>query len=334
MKQIELTEVELPTKLPNKTIIVGTRGSKLAVWQTNWLIERLKAARPGISIEPRIFTTRGDLIQDVPLQSVGDDGFFVRELETALLEGEIDLAIHSLKDLPHQQPDGLVVPATPERVDARDALLSRNNVKLADLPQNAKIGTSSVRRAAQLRAFRPDFELRDLRGNVDTRIRKLHEQDYDAVILATAGVSRLSRGNEISEKIPFKVMLPAPGQGALAPECRVGDTAILSLLSMINDRNSLIAVRCEREFMAALGGGCQTPVGAYAEVIMKRLVLRCFVGSPDGTRVVRIESNVESDGTLAQARDLALKLADEALKQGAREILDDARANGFITDRK
>jgi hydroxymethylbilane synthase len=334
MKQIELKGVELPTKLPNKTIIVGTRGSKLAVWQTNWLIERLKASRPGIQIEPRIFTTRGDLIQDVPLQSVGDDGFFVRELETALLEGEVDLAIHSLKDLPHLQPEGLVVPATPERVDARDALLSRNNLKLVDLPQGAKIGTSSVRRAAQLRAFRPDFELRDLRGNVDTRIRKLHEQDYDAIILATAGVSRLSRGDEISEKIPFKYMLPAPGQGALAPECRVGDNTVLSLLAMINDRNSQIAVRCEREFMAALGGGCQTPVGAYAEVIMKRLTLRCFVGSPDGTRVVKVESNVESDGTLAQARELALKLADEALKQGAREILDDARANGFITDRK
>jgi hydroxymethylbilane synthase len=270
----------------------------------------------------------------VPLQTAGDDGFFVRELETALLNGEIDLAVHSLKDLPHQQPDGLVVPANPEREDARDIVVSKGNLKLAELPQGAKVGTSSVRRSSQLLAFRSDFQITDLRGNVDTRIRKLHEQDYDAVILAAAGVSRIGRISEAAEKIPFKVMLPAPGQGALAPECRADDAAILGLLAQINHRDTQIAVTCEREFMAALGGGCQTPVGAFSEVVMRRLVLRTYVGSPDGTRIIQVESNVEADGTLAQARELARQVAAEALEKGAAEILQDARAKGYITERK
>ncbi|MEI7555627.1 hydroxymethylbilane synthase [Candidatus Chlorohelix sp.] len=335
MKQIELKEAEKPhTELPNKTFIVGTRGSKLALWQTNWLIEELKKARPGLQIETRVFTTRGDQIQDVPLQSVGDDGFFVRELETALLAGEIDLAIHSLKDLPTKQPEGLHVAVTPERVDARDAIFSRQNIKLADLPQGAVIGTSSARRVAQLRNYRPDFQIKELRGNIDTRMRKLHEQDYDAVILAAAGVKRIGRLDEAAECIPLNLMLPAPGQGALAPECRVDDTALLDILNLINDRNSLIAVKCEREFMAALGGGCQTPVGAYAEIVMQQLVLRAFIGSPDGSRKILVEIQEPNDGSLAQAKEVALRLAEEALNKGAREILDDARKQGYITERK
>ncbi len=333
MKQIDLIDVEKSAPAV-KRIVMGTRGSKLALWQSNWLVEKIKAARPGLEVETRIFTTQGDKIQDVPLQSVGDDGFFVRELEHSLLAGEIDLAIHSLKDLPTRQPEGLVVPATPEREDARDALLSKNNVKLADLRQGAIIGTSSVRRAAQLRNFRSDFELRDLRGNVDTRIRKLHEQDYDAIILATAGVSRIGRGDEISEKIPFSVMLAAPGQGALAPECRADDRGVLGLLALINDREAQVAVEAERQFMNALGGGCQTPVGAFAQVVMRKLTLRAFIGSPDGSQAIKIETIADYDGTLTQAREMAKRLADQALSQGAREILDTARANGYITERK
>src|SRR5690242_14737973 len=220
-----------------RRIVVGTRGSKLATWQTNWLVEKLKEKQPGLIVEIKIITTQGDRIQDRPLQSVGDDGFFVRELEEALLRNEIDLAVHSLKDLPHSQPEGLVVPATPGRVDARDALISKNGLTLEQLPQGASIGTSSVRRASQLRAFRPDFPVAPPRGNVDTRMRKLQEgtpgQLYEAIILASAGLDRLSRGEEITQKLPFKVMLPAPGQGALAPECRADDPSMLDYLAQI-----------------------------------------------------------------------------------------------------
>lgn len=321
-----------------RRIVVGTRGSKLATWQTNWLVEKLKEKQPGLIVEIKIITTQGDRIQDRPLQSVGDDGFFVRELEEALLRGEIDLAIHSLKDLPHSQPEGLVVPATPGRVDARDALISKNGLKLEQLPQGALIGTSSVRRASQLRAFRPDFQVAPLRGNVDTRMRKLQEgtpgQLYEAIILASAGLDRLSRGEEITQKLPFKVMLPAPGQGALAPECRADDPSMLDYLAQINEREAQAAVACEKAFMAGLGGGCQTPVGCYAEILFRRLIVRGYVGSPDGTRVIRVELNDDWEGTLAQAQSLGLKLAEAAIAQGAREILDQARAQGYITERK
>ncbi len=321
-----------------KKMVVGTRGSKLALWQTNWLIERLKEKQPSLIVETKIFTTQGDKIQDRPLQSVGDDGFFVRELEEALLRGEIDLAIHSLKDLPHAQPAGLVVPAIPGRVDARDALISKNNLALDQLPANARIGTSSTRRAAQLRAFGPDFQIVDLRGNVDTRMRKLFIEDgpvqYDAIVLAAAGLDRLSRGEEISQRLPFKLMLPAPGQGALAPECRADDRAVMGYLAQVNEREAQTAVECEKAFMAALGGGCQTPVGCYAEVVFRRLVVRGFVGSPDGSRAIRVELNDSWEGSLQQSRELGQRLAEAALAEGAREILDAARAAGYITDRK
>jgi hydroxymethylbilane synthase len=323
-----------------KRIIVGTRGSKLALWQTNWLIERIQAKQPELKVEIRIFTTQGDKIQDRPLQSVGDDGFFVRELEEALLRGEIDLAIHSLKDLPHRQPDGLTVPATPGRVDARDALISKNGEKLEDLPPNARIGTSSTRRLSQLKAFRQDFKILQLRGNVDTRLRKLYEgveidgETYDAIILATAGLERLSRGEEISQRIPFKLMLPAPGQGALAPECRADDRTMLGYLAQVNEREPQTAVAAEKAFMAGLGGGCQTPVGCYAEVVFRKLVVRGYVGSVDGTEAIRVETVDDWQGSLQQATEMGKRLADEALAKGARQILDAARAAGYITERK
>ncbi len=326
-----------------KTLTVGTRGSKLALWQTNWLIERLREKRPDLRVETKVFTTQGDRIQDRPLQSIGgDEGFFVRELEESLLRGEIDLAIHSLKDLPHQQPEGLIVPATPGRVDARDALISRGGLSLEDLPENALIGTSSTRRTSQLLAFRADFHTLPLRGNVDTRMRKLQEGtgtgvegvSYDAIILATAGLERLSRGDEITQRLPFKVMLPAPGQGALAPECRADDRTVQGYLSQVNEREPQTAVACEKAFMAALGGGCQTPVGCYAEVVFRRLVARGFVGSPDGSRAIKVELNEAWEGTLQQAQDLGRRLAEAAIAEGALEILTAARAAGYVTERK
>ena len=320
-----------------KTLILGTRGSKLALWQSNWVAEQLKARHLDLNVELRIFTTQGDKIQDRPLQSVGDDGFFVRELEEALLRGEIDLAVHSLKDLPHQQPAGLVVPSIPGRYDACDVLVSRNGKTLDELPQGAKVGTSSTRRASQLLAHRPDLQILPLRGNVDTRIRKLHEGDkgveYDAIVLATAGIERLGRGDEITQKLPFTVMLPAPGQGALGPECRADDENMLSLLALLNNAEAQAAVECEKSFLAALGGGCQTPVGCYAEVIAGKLVARGYVGRPDGSKFVKLELSEDFDGTLEQARLLGTKLAESAKAQGAGQILDEARAQGYITPR-
>jgi hydroxymethylbilane synthase len=336
MRPIEIKPIDNP-RTPNRVIRVGTRASKLALWQTNWIIEQLQKIRPGLIIEIKTFTTQGDVSQawgDKPLQSINDDGFFVRELEEALLREEIDLAVHSLKDLPHKQPEGLVVPCTPGREDARDILISKNNLKLADLPQGAVIGTSSVRRASQLLAFRPDYKIVPLRGNVDTRIRKLTDQNLDGVILAAAGVVRLGRISEASEKIPYKVMLPAPGQGAIAPECRANDKLLLGMLAQINDREEQVCVNAEREFMAALGGGCQTPVAALAEILMRNLIMRVYVGSPDGSQAIHLEDREAWDGTLGQAKTMAQRLAQRALDEGARQILDNARAQGFITPRK
>lgn len=321
----------------SRTIVVGTRGSKLALWQTNWLIERLVAANPGLQVETKIITTQGDRIQDRPLQSLNNDGFFVRELEDALLRGDIDLAVHSLKDLPHAQPQGLVVPATPGRVDARDALISKNNLSLADLPQGAVIGTSSTRRASQLLAVRPDFKVIPLRGNVDTRMRKLMEgspENYDAIILAAAGLERLGRGGEITEMLSYAVMLPAPGQGALAPECRADDTELLACLAKINDPAAQAAVAGEKAFMAALGGGCQTPVGCYLEIEGGQIKGLGYVGRPDGSHIIKVELVEAWDNTLAAAQKLGARLAGLALERGAKQLLDEARAAGYVTERK
>jgi hydroxymethylbilane synthase len=321
----------------NRPLVVGTRGSKLALWQTNWLVERLREKQPDLVVETKIITTQGDRIQDRPLQSVNNDGFFVRELEEALLRGEIDLAVHSLKDLPHSQPEGLVVPVTPGRVDARDALISQRNLALADLPQGAVIGTSSARRASQLLAYRPDFQVLPLRGNVDTRMRKLQEgspENYAAIILAAAGLARLGRAGEISALLPLSVMLPAPGQGALAPECRAGDSRTLDLLGRINDTEAQAAVAGEKAFMAALGGGCQTPVGCYLEIAGGQVSGRGYVGRPDGSKVIRVELAAEWDGALQTAHNLGSALAGLAIEQGALQILDEARAAGYVTERK
>ena len=321
----------------SRKIVVGTRGSKLALWQTNWLIERLVAANPGLQVETRIITTQGDRIQDRPLQSINNDGFFVRELEDALLRGEIDLAVHSLKDLPHAQPEGLIVPATPGRVDARDALISKNKASLADLPAGAVIGTSSTRRASQLLAVRPDFRVIPLRGNVDTRMRKLQEgspENYDAIILAAAGLERLDRGGEITEMLSYSVMLPAPGQGALAPECRADDSQRLACLSKINEPAAQAAVAGEKTFMAALGGGCQTPVGCYLEIEGGEIKGLGYVGRPDGSRVIKVGLIEAWDETLAAAQNLGARLAGLALEQGAKQLLDEARAAGYVTERK
>ena len=322
-------------------VIIGTRGSKLALWQANWVADQLRGLHAGLDVQLHIITTAGDRIQNVPLQSVGDDGFWVKEIEAALLSGEIDLAVHSLKDLPHAQPEGLVVPIIPPRADPRDILISRDNLQFEALRYGATVGTSSTRRASQLLAVRPDLNIIPVRGNVDTRIRKLHDpmQGYDAIVLAAAGVTRLERGDEISQFLPMDVMLPAPGQGALGLECRSDDARMRALLAPMDEPNARAAVECEKAFLARLGGGCQTPAAAFCTIDEGKVNFKGFVGSPDGRHAIHVrrETYVDTDAGAATLVAAAIALghdaADDALSDGAARLLADARAAGYVTPR-
>lgn len=302
-----------------RTLTLGTRGSALARWQTAWVTARLCHARPGLDCQTKLFTTSGDRILDKPLPEIGGKGLFTEELENALRSGEIDLAVHSLKDLPIDDASGLAIGAICKREDARDALISRSGSTLASLPPGARVGTSSLRRSAQLLAARPDLALLSLRGNVDTRIRKAMNGEYDAIVLAAAGVLRLGLGEHIAEYLPFDVMLPAPGQGALAVQCRADDSAALELLAAIDDPDCRAAVTAERAFLNALGGGCSAPVAAYAQSTIhnpqSRIQMTGLVASPDGRRAVRVSG--EGNDPLA----LGAELAQQALAQGAGELL-------------
>jgi len=260
-----------------RRIRVGTRGSALARAQTQWVIEQLSRMRPGVAFDEVVVTTSGDRgkIDAWP-------GVFTRELEEALLGGEIDVAVHSLKDLPTEQPPGLVIGAIPPREDPRDALISREGHTLASLPQGARVGTASERRAVQLLAFRPDLTIEGIRGNVDTRLKKLSRGDCDAIVLASAGLQRLGRAHEITELLPLEVMLPAPGQGALAVEVRGDDPFALELVAPLDHPPTRKAVLAEREFLRALGGGCRVPVAAYATVDGGTIFLQGMVGISGG----------------------------------------------------
>ena len=293
------------------TLIIGTRGSALARWQTDWVQAQLKAAWPELYCELRLFQTSGDKILDKPLPEIGGKGLFTEELEDALRCGEIDLAVHSLKDLPIDDAAGLTIGAIGEREDPRDVLISRQYHTLASLPRSARVGTSSLRRSAQLLAARPDLQILSLRGNVDTRLRKAMQGEYDAIVLAAAGVLRLGFASHIAEYLSFDVMLPAPGQGAVAVQCRSGDQRTIDLLRPIDHTLTRSAVTAERAFLQGLGGGCSAPVAAYAQD--NRLV--GLVASPDGTRVIRISG--EDVDPIA----LGHTLAQQALAQGAGELL-------------
>jgi hydroxymethylbilane synthase len=308
-------------------LVIGTRGSSLALWQTEYVSQKLRAVAPNLDIEVKRIKTQGDLLRDRPLSRVGGKGFFVKELENALLSGEADLAVHSLKDVPTELPDGLALGATLERTDPHDALVARGGGELSALPQGARVGTSSLRRRAQLLAVRPDLEVADLRGNVDTRLRKLHAGEYDALVLAAAGLARLGLEEHISQRLPLDVMLPAPAQGALAVECRAGDEALLELLRPIHHRPTWAAVSAERAFLSGLGGGCSVPVAAYAVERPQgaggdtALRLRGLVASLDGRQVLR----VVGDGPPEEPERLGQRLAQEALARGASAILEDIR---------
>ena len=248
------------------TLTIGTRGSALARWQTDWVQARLQAAWPDLHCDLRLFQTSGDKILDRPLPEIGGKGLFTEELENALRSGEIDLAVHSLKDLPIDDAAGLTVGAIGEREDPRDVLISRQYFTLAHLPRGARVGTSSLRRAAQLLAARPDLKILSLRGNVDTRLRKAMQGEYDAIVLAAAGVLRLGFESHIAEYLSFDVMLPAPGQGAVAVQCRADDHRTIDLLRPIDHTLTRSAVTAERAFLNGLGGGCSAPVAAYAQL--------------------------------------------------------------------
>jgi hydroxymethylbilane synthase len=297
-----------------KQIKIGTRGSKLALQQSAWVRQRIAERHPGLSIDVVRIRTTGDMITDVPLAQVGGKGLFVKEIEEALLRQEIDLAVHSMKDVPVELPAGLHLGAITEREDPRDVLISREGQGLEQLPAGARIGTSSLRRKAQLLAINPQWEVISLRGNLDTRIKRLETAGLDAVILAAAGVRRMGLEQRITETLPFTTMLPAVGQGALGIECRE-EGAINELIAFLRHAESTRAVQGERAFLRRLEGGCQVPIAAYGAVERGRILLRGLVARLDGSQLFRAEAEGDDPGMLGE------RLAEELLAQGAEEVL-------------
>ena len=294
---------------------IGSRGSQLALWQANHISALLRER--GHEVELEIIKTTGDKITDVALAQVGTKGMFTKEIEDALAEGRVDLAVHSLKDLPTDLPPGFELGAITERVNPRDVLLSVNYDCLDALPKGAKVGTSSLRRQAQLKAFRSDLVVHPLRGNVDTRVRKLEEGEYDAIILAAAGLTRLGKTQLIKEYLSAEFMCPAAGQGALGIEIREGDVAMRKHLEFLNDADSRAATICERTLLSKLGGGCQVPIGAFAEVKDGKLQLTGVVARPDGSEVLREQQSGTDPVALGELVGYTL------LRRGAVKILED-----------
>ncbi|EHD2270327.1 hydroxymethylbilane synthase [Vibrio cholerae] len=299
-------------------IRIATRQSPLALWQANYVKDALMAAHPGLQVELVTMVTRGDVILDTPLAKVGGKGLFVKELEIAMLEGRADLAVHSMKDVPVDFPDGLGLVTICEREDPRDAFVSNTYAKIEDLPSGAIVGTCSLRRQCQLKAARPDLVIKELRGNVGTRLSKLDAGEYDAIILAAAGLKRLELESRIRSFMEPEQSLPAVGQGAVGIECRVNDQRVRALLAPLNHADTADRVRCERAMNLTLQGGCQVPIGSYALLEGDHIWLRALVGEPDGSQIVRGEIR----GPRTQAEQLGITLAEQLLSQGAKEILE------------
>ncbi len=300
-----------------KLIRVGTRGSSLALRQTEWVVQRLRERVPEYCFEIIKIKTKGDMIQNLSLNEIGGKGLFVKEIEKALLEERIDLAVHSMKDLPSELPAGLTIGAVTERADFRDVLISRAGVRFMDLPVGARIGTSSLRRSAQLRYRRPDLEIRPIRGNVGTRLKKMAAEDLDGVILAAAGLERMGWSDRITERLSPDLCLPAVGQGALGLEVRTGDEKVGQMVQLLNHEETELAVAAERAFLRRLEGGCQVPIAALARFRAGRLYLTGMVASIDGTRLIREEMSV----LRAHVEELGRTLAEKILQQGGEEIL-------------
>jgi hydroxymethylbilane synthase len=300
-------------------LVIASRGSQLALWQANWVQAQL-AAR-GLESRIEIIKTTGDKITDVPLAKVGTKGLFTKEIEEALLDGRADLAVHSLKDLPTELPDGLILAAVPPREDPRDALVGK---RLAELQPGARVGTSSLRRSAQLRKLRPDLAIESVRGNLDTRLRKLDEGQFDAILLAAAGLKRLGWANRISEILEPTVMCSAVGQGALAIETRPEGQG-REAAAALDDAQTHTAVLAERAVLRTLGGGCQVPIGAHATITAGRIHLTAIVASPDGSELIR----AAAEGGAAEAEPLGLATGEDLLSRGARRILDAVAAQAL-----
>lgn len=315
-------------------IRIATRRSKLALAQSHWVKARLEALEPGLTVELREYVTRGDRIQDVPLAAVGGKGLFTKEIEDALLNGEADLAVHSLKDLPSELPPGLALAAVPPREDPRDAVVlpvspgSPPSASVSEedalgmIPHAARVGSSSLRRSAQVLAARPDLRVESVRGNVDTRLRKLDEGQYGALILAAAGLNRLDLEHRISARLSVETSIPAPGQGALGLESRADDAATRSLLARLEDPETRACVTAERALLEAVGGGCSTPLGALARMVDGELRLIAMVAAADGARVVREAGHAPP----AEAASLGRAVAERLLAGGGRELLERAGA--------
>lgn len=306
-----------------RTLKVGTRKSMLALTQTQWVMEQLKTIRPDLSVHLEKIVTKGDKILEVTLSKVGGKGLFVKEIEQALLDGRIDLAVHSMKDLPGEMPKGLVIGSIPVRENPCDSLLSKEGCTLDQLPAGAVVGTSSLRRQAQLLAYRPDLKVKSIRGNLDTRINKMKEGSFDAILLAQAGLSRMGWQEKATEIIPMEIMLPAVGQGALAVQCRADDHEVLALIREIHDEKTALAVTAERAFLHAFEGSCHLPLAAFGEVIGDEVRLTGLVAHPDGSKVIKGRKQGR------QAKQVGLDLVSELKQQGAGQLLSEVR-EGFV----
>lgn len=305
------------TSMLDNVLRIATRQSPLALWQAHYVKDKLMASHPGLVVELVPMVTRGDVILDTPLAKVGGKGLFVKELEVALLENRADIAVHSMKDVPVEFPQGLGLVTICEREDPRDAFVSNNYDSLDALPAGSIVGTSSLRRQCQLAERRPDLIIRSLRGNVGTRLSKLDNGEYDAIILAVAGLKRLGLESRIRAALPPEISLPAVGQGAVGIECRLDDSRTRELLAALNHHETALRVTAERAMNTRLEGGCQVPIGSYAELIDGVIWLRALVGAPDGSQIIRGERR----GAPQDAEQMGISLAEELLNNGAREIL-------------
>lgn len=312
--------------MPRETLVIGSRGSALALWQAGWARAKLEEHH-GVTARIEVIKTTGDTIADVPLGQVGGSkALFTKEIEEALLAGRVDLAVHSMKDVPTELPGGLMIAAVSEREDPRDAWISRSGARLEDLPRRARVGTSSLRRTCQLRILRPDLEIQPLRGNLDTRLRKLEAGHFEAIVLAAAGLKRLGLESRVTEFFPAERMIPAIGQGALAIEIREQDTQARQFVSCLDHSPTHMATLAERSLLRRLGGGCQVPIAAHAAIDNNTLRLVALVASPDGSRAVRGTTS----GPTNDAEEIGIRLAAELLERGADKILSEIRSHPAV----
>lgn len=305
----------------NGTLTIGSRGSDLALWQTNFVKKRLEEKFLALRCEIKIIATTGDRMLDTALSKIGDKGLFTRQIENALLAGEIDLAVHSLKDLQTAQPDGLTIGAVSERETPNDVFLSRKYGSIDELPKGARVASGSLRRKSQLLHYRPDLIISEIRGNVPTRIKKLDESELDGMVLAFAGVHRLGLDDRIRQKIPFEIMLPAVGQGAMAVEIRTDDTKVQEIVSVLSDDETFNCITAERAFLRRLEGGCQVPIGALARIDGDQIHLEGVVGNLDGSKNLRERIS----GDISDANALGARLAEQMIEKGAGEVLEEVR---------